>query len=58
MQEHSSVYMLLNWTKERATSAAHQTRASQIKAESKIKADQLITDLKERRDEFSSRSHG
>ena len=49
----------LNWTKERidemdATLAALETRASQIKAESKTKADQLIADLKKRRDEFQA----
>jgi hypothetical protein len=59
MPEHSSVHMFLNWTKERidemdATLAALETKASQIKAESKTKADQLVADLKKRRNEFQA----
>ena len=59
MPEQSSMHFYLNWAKERidemdATLAALETRASQIKAESKTKADQLIADLKKRRDEFQA----
>jgi BMFP domain-containing protein YqiC len=57
MPEHSSMYSYLNWTKERldemdATLASLEAKASQVKADSKAKADHLITDLKKRRDEF------
>jgi hypothetical protein len=57
MSEHSSMHVYLNWTKERldemdATLASLEAKASQQKAEAKAKADQLIADLKKRRDEF------
>jgi hypothetical protein len=57
MPEHSSMYSYLNWTKERldemdATLASLEAKASQVKADSKAKADHLIADLKKRRDEF------
>ena len=57
MPEHSSMHSYLNWTKERldemdATLASLEAKASQVKADSKANADQLITDLKKRRDEF------
>jgi len=51
------MYSYLNWTKERldemdATLASLEAKASQVKADSKAKADHLIADLKKRRDEF------
>jgi hypothetical protein len=60
MAEESSVHAYLNWTKERidemdATLASLESKASQAKAESKAKADQLIADLRKRRDEFQAK---
>ena len=57
MAEHSSMHSYLNWAKERidemdAALGSFETKASQVKADSKVKADQLIGDLKRRRDEF------
>lgn len=57
MPEQSSVHFYLNWAKERfdemdAALASFEVRASQVQAESKVKADQLINDLKKQRDEF------
>jgi hypothetical protein len=59
MPEQSSVHIYLNWAKQRidemdATLASLETKASQVKADSKIKADQLIADMKKRRDEFQA----
>lgn len=61
MPEQSSVHAYLNWTKERidemdATLAALEARASQAKVESKAKADQLIADMKNRRDAFQAQA--
>jgi hypothetical protein len=55
----SSTHSYLNWTKERidemdAALGSLEARASQAKAESKVKVDQLIVDLKKRRDEFEA----
>jgi len=57
MAEQSSMHAYVNWTKQRidemdATLAALEAKGSQLKSESKVKADQLIADLKKRRDEF------
>ena len=46
MPEQSSVHAYLNWTKQRidemdATLASLETKAGQVKAESKAKADQI-----------------
>ena len=59
MSEQSSMHAYLNWTKQRidemdATLAALETKAGQVKADSKVRADQLIADLKRRRDEFQA----
>jgi hypothetical protein len=61
MAAQSSMHAYLNWTKQRidemdATLASLEARASQMKADSKVKADQLIADLKKRRDEFQSQA--
>ena len=58
-QEGDEYACFLNWTKERidemdATLASLEGKASQVKADSKVKADQLIADLKKRRDEFKN----
>ena len=57
MPEQSSMHSYLNWTKQRidemdATLLSIEAKTSEVKADSKVKADQLIADLKKRRDEF------
>ncbi len=57
MPEQSSVHLYLNWAKERidemdATLASLEAKASKVQAESQVKANQLIADLRKRRDEF------
>jgi hypothetical protein len=59
MSQESSMHVYLNWTKERidemdATLASLEAKATLVKADSKVKADQLIADLKKRRDEFGA----
>jgi hypothetical protein len=39
-----------------ATLASLETKASQVKAESKAKADQMLADMKKRRDEFQAKA--
>ena len=61
MQEHSSMHAYLNWTKQRidemdATLASLEAKVSQLKADSKAKADHLLADLKERRHEFQAKA--
>jgi len=55
------MHIYLNWTKERldemdAALASFEAKASQQKADAKAKSDQLITDLKKRRDEFQAKA--
>lgn len=57
MSEQSSMHFYLNWAKERidemdAALASFEVKAGEAKAESKVKAEQIIADLKKRRDEF------
>ncbi|WP_347336705.1 hypothetical protein [Bradyrhizobium manausense] len=57
MSEQSSMHFYLNWAKERidemdAALASFEIKASDVKAESKVKAEHIIADLKKRRDEF------
>ena len=59
MPEQSSVLFYLNWAKERidemdAALASLEVKASQAEADSKVKGDQLIADLKKRREEFQT----
>ena len=59
MPEQSSVHAYLNWTKQRidemdVTLASLETKARQLKAESKVKADEVKADLKKRRDQFQA----
>jgi hypothetical protein len=59
MPEHSSLHFYLNWGKERidemdATLASLEAKANQTKADAKVKADELIIELKKRRDEFQT----
>lgn len=59
MSQQSSVHFYLNWAKERidemdAALASFEVKAGEAKAESKVKIDQLLSDLKKRRDEFQA----
>ena len=59
MPAQSSMHFYLNWAKERidemdATLASLEANASQVQAEFKVKANQLIADLKKRRDQFQA----
>jgi hypothetical protein len=59
MPEQSSIHFYLDWSKQRidemdATLASLESKASQVKADSRAKADQLVADLKKRRDEFQA----
>ena len=61
MQEHSSMHAYLNWTKQRidemdAALASLEAKVSQLKANSKAKADHLLADLKERQHEFQAKA--
>ena len=60
MPEQSSIHSYLSWTKERidemdATLASLEAGARRVKADSQAKADQLIADLKKRRDGFQAK---
>ena len=64
MSEQSGMHFYLNWAKERidemdAALASLEVKADQAKAETNVKVDQLLVDLKKRRDEFqtSFRAH-
>jgi hypothetical protein len=51
MAEQSSMHSYLNWAKQRidemdATLASLEAKAGQVQADSKVKANQLIADLK------------
>ncbi|WP_050419289.1 hypothetical protein [Bradyrhizobium tropiciagri] len=57
MSEQSSMHFYLNWAKERidemdAALASFEIKAGEAKAESKV--DQIVADLKKRRDEFQT----
>ena len=59
MSEPSSMHLYLNWAKERidemdAALASFEVKAGHAKAESKAKADQIVADLKNRRDQFET----
>ncbi|WP_315784196.1 hypothetical protein [Bradyrhizobium sp. SZCCHNPS1003] len=59
MSQQSSMHFYLNWAKERidemdAALASFEVKAGEAKAESKIKADQIIADLTKHRDEFQA----
>jgi hypothetical protein len=61
MAAESSMHAYLNWTKQRldemdATLASLESKASEVKAESKVKADQLIAEMKKQRDEFQAKA--
>jgi hypothetical protein len=57
--QSSSAHFFLSWAKERidemdATLASIENKAAETKAEARVKADQFIADMKNRRDEFDS----
>jgi len=59
MSQQSSMNYYLNWAKERidemnAALASFEVKAGEAKAESMVKAEQIATDLKKRRDEFQA----
>ena len=59
MPEQSSMHFYLNWAKERldemdATLASLEAKAGQVKANSKVKANQLREDFQKRRGEFQA----
>jgi hypothetical protein len=59
MTTQSSVHFFLSWAKARidemdATLASLENKAAETKAEARVKADQFIADMKNRRDEFES----
>jgi hypothetical protein len=59
MSQQSNMHFYLNWAKERidemeAALASFEIKAGEAKAESKVKVDQIIADLKKRRDEFQA----
>jgi cell division septum initiation protein DivIVA len=60
MAEQSSMHAYLNLTKQRiaemdATLASLEAKAGRVKAESKPKADQMLADIRKRRDEFQAK---
>jgi restriction endonuclease len=57
MPTQSSAHFFLNWTKERidemdATLASLESKVAEMGAESRVKADQFISDLRQKRTEF------
>ena len=59
MPEQSSMHLYLNWAKERidemdAALASFEVKAGHAKTDSKVKAEQIVADLKKRRDEFQA----
>ena len=59
MSGESKMHFYVNWAKVRldemdAALASLEAKVPQIKADSKVKAEQAIADLKKRRDEFAS----
>ena len=61
MSQQSSLHAYLEWTKQRvdemdATLASLETRAGKMSADSRVKAEQLLAELKKRRVEFQARA--
>ncbi|WP_027554321.1 hypothetical protein [Bradyrhizobium sp. Cp5.3] len=59
MSQQSSMHYYLNWAKERidemnAALASFEVKAGEAKADSMVKAEQVVADLKNRRDEFQA----
>jgi len=61
MPEHSSMHLYVNWTKERldemdATLASLEAKTSQLRLDARTKAEQVIGNLKKRRNEFQAKA--
>jgi len=61
MSQQSSLHPYLEWTKQRinemdAALASLETKAGKMSADSKTKAEQLLTELNKRREEFQAKS--
>ena len=59
MSEQSSMHFYLNWAKERidemdAALASLEVKATEVKAESGVRTDEIVADLKKRRDDFQA----
>ena len=57
MATHSSIHFYLNWAKERidemdATLASLETKVSEVQADARVKANQILADLRKKRDDF------
>ena len=57
--QNSSAHFFFGWAKERidemdATLASLESKAAEVKAETRVKADQFIAEMKKKRDEFES----
>src|SRR4051794_15107487 len=57
--QNSSAHFFLSWAKERidemdATLSSLESKAVQMQAQTRVKADQFIAELKKKRDEFES----
>ncbi len=61
MPDKSGIHEFLNWSKQRldemdATLASLEAKASQVKADVRVKADQQVAELKKRREEFQAKA--
>jgi len=59
MATQSSIHFYLNWAKERidemdATLASLETKVSEVQADARVKADQVLADLRKKRADFQS----
>jgi hypothetical protein len=59
MATQSSIHFYLNWAKERldemdATLASLEAKVSEVEADARVKANQILSDLRKRRDDFRS----
>ena len=57
MSKHSAVHFYLSWAKERidemdATLASFEAKVSEVQADSRVKANQALADMRKKRDEF------
>jgi hypothetical protein len=57
MPTHSAIHFYLNWTKERidemdATLASLEGKVSEVQADARVKANQVLADLRKKRDDF------
>ena len=57
MPTQSSIHFYLNWAKDQidemdATLASLQSKVGEVQADAQVKADQTLTDLRKKRDDF------